>query len=298
MRLTDWLIVISLGTVWGGSFLFNALMVQEISPLTISFGRVFFAALLCWAVFFALGKRINTNWRTISGLCLLGVINFAIPFALFPLAQKSVSVGVSGITNALTPIMVVMVSHFWPGGEKATFSKSLGVLAGFGGVTILAIPALQQGGHSEIWAIGLIILATLCYGISMNIIRSFHHLDSTLTICVALTGASLALLPLMLTIDGIPTITKAQTWWSMGYVSIIATAIPFLIVYTLVERIGATNFSTATFVAPISAVMLGLVVLGEPILPVHLFGMLAIFVGILMIGGRLFLLFKTPKPTL
>ncbi len=257
MRLTDWLIVIALGTVWGGSFLFNAIMVQEINPITISFGRVFFAALLCWAVFFALGKRIKLDGKTLLGLITLGIVNFAIPFALFPLAQKSVSVGVSGITNALTPIMVVIVSQFWPGGEKATFSKSLGVLAGFSGVTILAIPALQQGGHSELWAIGLIILATLCYGISMNIVRSYHHIDSTLTTCIALTGASLALLPFMLTIEGIPHITKAQTWWSIGYISIIATAIPFLIVYKLVERVGATNFSTATFVAPVSALILG-----------------------------------------
>ncbi|TDQ66462.1 drug/metabolite transporter (DMT)-like permease [Maritalea mobilis] len=298
MRLTDWLIVIALGTVWGGSFLFNAIMVQEINPITISFGRVFFAALLCWAVFFALGKRIKLDGKTLLGLITLGIVNFAIPFALFPLAQKSVSVGVSGITNALTPIMVVIVSQFWPGGEKATFSKSLGVLAGFSGVTILAIPALQQGGHSELWAIGLIILATLCYGISMNIVRSYHHIDSTLTTCIALTGASLALLPFMLTIEGIPHITKAQTWWSIGYISIIATAIPFLIVYKLVERVGATNFSTATFVAPVSALILGFLVLGEPILPVHLFGMLAIFIGILMIDGRLFLLLKRPKPTL
>lgn len=298
MRLTDWLIVIALGTVWGGSFLFNAIMVQEINPITISFGRVFFAALLCWTVFFALGKRIKLDGKTLLGLITLGIVNFAIPFALFPLAQKSVSVGVSGITNALTPIMVVIVSQFWPGGEKATFSKSLGVLAGFSGVTILAIPALQQGGHSELWAIGLIILATLCYGISMNIVRSYHHIDSTLTTCIALTGASLALLPFMLTIEGIPHITKAQTWWSIGYISIIATAIPFLIVYKLVERVGATNFSTATFVAPVSALILGFLVLGEPILPVHLFGMLAIFIGILMIDGRLFLLLKRPKPTL
>jgi drug/metabolite transporter (DMT)-like permease len=298
MRISDWLIVIALGTVWGGSFLFNAIMVQEIEPMTISFGRVFFAALTCWAVFFALGKRVKIDFKTLIGLFTLGIINFAIPFALFPLAQKSVSVGVSGITNALTPIMVVIVSQLWPGGEKATLGKSLGVLAGFTGVSILATPALQQGGHSELWAIGLIMLATLCYGISMNIVRSYHHLDSTLTICVALTGASLALLPFMLAVEGVPTITKVETWWSIGYISVIATALPFLIVYKLVERVGATNFSTATFVAPISALFLGLIVLGEPILPVHLFGMLAIFVGILMIDGRLFLLFRKPKPTL
>ncbi|MCF4099870.1 DMT family transporter [Maritalea mediterranea] len=298
MRLTDWLIIIALGTVWGGSFLFNAIMVQEIDPITISFGRVFFAALLCWVVFFALGKRINAKGRTLAGLCLLGIINFAIPFALYPLAQKSVSVGVAGITNATTPIMVVIVSQLWPGGEKATLGKSLGVLAGFTGVAILMLPALQQDGQSEVWAIGLILMATLCYGIAMNIVRSYHHLDSTLTTCVALTGASLALLPLMLALEGIPAIERAETWGSIAYISIIATAIPFLIVYKLVERVGATNFSTATFVAPISALLLGLIVLGEPILPVHLFGMLAIFVGILMIDGRLFLLLKKPKPTL
>lgn len=296
MKLQDWLIIIVLGIIWGGSFLFNALMIRELGPLSISFGRVAIAAATCWIFFFATGNKLPKFSRTYTDLSLMGIINFAIPFALFPLAQKFIAVGVAGIANALTPIMVVIVSHFWPGGEKASKHKSLGVIAAFAGVSVLAIPALQQGGDSEIWALGLMIIATLCYGIAINWARHFRAVNPTFVASVALSGATIALLPFVLVFEGIPTIQNAETYWSLAYIGVAATAIPFLIIYRLLERVGATNFSTSTFIAPISAIGLGILVLGEQLLLVHVLGMIAIFVGILMIDGRLFKWLGRTKP--
>ncbi|MFT6658436.1 DMT family transporter [Maritalea sp.] len=296
MKLSDWLIIIGLGVIWGGSFLFNAILIRELGPLSISLGRVGVAALGCWAYLIATKVQLPSDWRIYAGLTLLGVINFAIPFALFPLAQNYVNVGVAGIVNATTPVMVVIVSHFWPGGEKATPAKSIGVAIAFIGVAMIAFPALQKGGQSELWAIGLMMVATLMYGIALNYTRSFKQLNPTLIATITLTGAAIVLLPFSLALEGVPNIQTAESWGALLYIGLVASSFTFLVVYRILGRVGATNMSTSTFIAPISAIFLGYIVLNEQIQPVHMFGMLTIFVGILAIDGRLFKLMRLPKP--
>ena len=296
MKISDWAIIIGMGFIWGGSFLFNAILIRELGPLSVSLGRVGVAAIGCWAYLLVTKVPLPKDWRIYAGLTLLGIINFSVPFALFPLAQGQVNVGVAGIVNALTPIMVVIVSQFWPGGEKATPAKSIGVAIAFGGVALIALPAVQKGGQSELWAIGLMILATFLYGIALNYTRSFKHLNPSFIATIALTGATFALLPFVLIVEGVPQIQKAESWGALFYIGFIATTFTFLVMYRILERVGATNMSTTTFVAPISAILLGFIVLGENILPIHVAGMAVIFVGILAIDGRLFKLFRQIKP--
>jgi len=296
MKIVDWLIIIGLGVLWGGSFLFNAILLREIGPLTISLGRVGVAALGCWFYLFATKVALPSDWRIYAGLTLLGVLNFAIPFALFPLAQFHVNVGVAGIVNAVTPIMVVIVSHFWPCGEKASRMKSIGVAIAFAGVALIALPAVQKGGGSELWAIGMIMFATFLYGVSMNYTRSFNHVNPSLIATIALTGATVVLTPVALLAEGMPSIQTAESWGALLYIGLVATCFTFLVVYRILERVGATNMSSATFIAPISAIVLGFVVLGEQIQPIHFMGMFTIFIGILALDGRLFKLLRIEKP--
>lgn len=293
MNLRDWAIVAGLGMIWGSSFLFNAILIEELGPISVSLGRVGIAALGCWVYLILNRIPLPKDWRLYAGLTLLGIINFSVPFALYPLAQSSVNVGVAGIINALTPIMVVIVSNFWPGGEKATFRKSVGVGIAFASVALMALPAVQRGGGSELWAIGLIVFATFCYGIALNYTRHFKSVNPTVLATLALTGASVALFPFALFFEGVPQINRLESWGSLLFIGIVSTTLPFLIMYRILERVGATNFSTTTFVAPISAVILGFVVLGQAILPLHLAGMLGIFIGILIIDGRLMVLLKS-----
>lgn len=287
MATRDWLLIILLGAIWGCSFIFNALLIREIGPLWVSGLRVGIAAIGCWAAVFAIGKSWPTDPVLWVKLGLLGVLAYSIPFALFPLAQAHVASGVAAIVNALTPIMTVIVSHFWMDGEKATRTKSAGVVAGFMGATILAWPAVAQGGGSQLWAIGACLAATLCYALSLNITRSFKGIDPTVFAAVALTGASVAAIPLGFVVEGVPVITRAETWGAALAIGLISTAFTFQIMYRILPRVGATNFATTTFIAPISAIILGVTVLGETILPVQIAGMLIIFVGLLMIDGRL-----------
>lgn len=287
MATRDWLLIILLGGIWGCSFFFNAILIRELGPLWVSAGRVGVGAIGCWVFALALGKKIPREPVLYLHFLILGVISYAIPFALFPLSQAHLASGVAAIINAMTPIMTVIVSHFWPGGERASWNKSLGVLAGFMGCSILALPALSHGGSSQEWAIGACLLATLCYAVALNYTRSLKHVDPSMLAACALTGASIAAIPAAFVAHGAPHLATIEGWSALLGIGLLSTAFTFQVMYRLLPRIGSTNFSTTTFIAPITAVILGLSVLGEVILPSHLLGMAAIFVGLLLIDGRI-----------
>lgn len=287
MATRDWLWIILLGLIWGCSFFFNAILIRELGPLWVSAGRVGVGALGCWIFFLAQGKKLPNEKSLYLHFFILGTMSYAVPFALFPLSQAYLASGIAAIINAMTPIMTVVVSHFWRGGEKASLNKSMGVIAGFIGVAILAVPALSDGGSTQIWAIGLCLFATLCYAFALNYTRSFKHVDPTVLAACALTGATLSAVPAAAIAHGVPHLVTFEGWGALLGIGLLSTAFTFQVMYRILPRVGATNFSTTTFIAPVVAILLGLTLLKESIELVHILGMICIFAGLLLIDGRL-----------
>lgn len=287
MSLRDWFLIITLGAIWGCSFVFNAVLIREIGPLWVTSFRVAIGALGCWVFLFALRKPVPRDPRLWLQLGALGVIAYAIPFALFPLAQAHLASGVAAIINALTPMVTAVISHFWIGGEKATRTKFTGVFIGFIGAAILVSPALTSGGASQLWAVLACLGATLCYALSLNITRSFQHVEPTAFASIALTGAALVAIPVAFVSEGAPVMTRPESWAAAVAIGLLSTAFTFQIMYRILPRVGATNFATTTFIAPISALLIGVTVLNETVLPVQILGMLVIFSGLLFIDGRI-----------
>lgn len=288
MSIRDWSLVFLLGAIWGGSFLFNAILIRELGPLWVSAGRVGGGALGCWIFFVATKRSLPKELSLYGHFFILGILTYAIPFALFPLSQQSLASGVAAIVNAMTPIMTVIVSHFWRGGENATWNKSFGVLFGFMGVAILASPAILSGGDSQIWAIGACLLATCCYAISLNYTRNFKHIDPSVMAACTLSGATIAVVPTAFVVHGTPHLVTIEGWVALIAIGLVSTTFTFQVMYRLLPRIGATNFTATTFIAPVSAIILGFFFLSETVRIAHILGMLAIFTGLLLIDGRLF----------
>lgn len=287
MSLRDWFLIILLGAIWGCSFVFNAILIREIGPLWVTSLRVAIGALGCWGAMLALRKSVPRDpllWLQLGGL---GIIAYAIPFALFPLAQAHLASGIAAIINALTPMVTALISHVWIGGEKATPTKLTGVAIGFAGAAILVSPALAGGGSSQLWAIAACLGATLCYAISLNITRSFKHVEPTALAAIALTGAAVVAIPIAFITEGVPVMTRPESYGAAIAIGLLSTAFTFQIMYRILPRVGATNFATTTFIAPISALIIGATVLGESILPIQILGMFVIFFGLLFIDGRI-----------
>lgn len=287
MSLRDWFWIVLLGGIWGCSFIFNAVLIREIGPLWVTSFRVSIGALGCWLAMLALRKPIPRDPALWLQLGALGIVAYAIPFALFPLAQAHLASGVAAIINALTPMVTAVISHFWIGGEKATRTKFTGVAIGFAGAALLVSPALSSGGNTQLWAVVACLGATLCYAVTLNVTRSYKHIEPTAFASIALTGAAVVAVPIAFLSEGTPIMTRPETWGAALAIGLLSTAFTFQIMYRILPRVGATNFATTTFIAPISALILGVTVLGETILPIQIAGMLVIFVGLLFIDGRI-----------
>ncbi|HTM78369.1 MAG TPA: DMT family transporter [Devosia sp.] len=287
MTLRDWLLIILIGAIWGCSFLFNAVLIRELGPIWVSALRVTVGALGCWAYFVATRRTLPRQPVVYLQFLILGVLNYAIPFALFPLAEKDLASGLVGVINAMTPLMTVVVSHFWRGGEKASLNKSLGVIVGFAGAAILASPSLRGGSANQLWAIGACLLATLCYAFTLNYARRLKNVDPTTIAACSLTAAAIVSAPFALIFEGLPVITRVETWGALLGIGLLSSSFAFLLMYRMLPRVGATNFSINTFITPISAILLGVLVLHERFELTHILGMVVIFAGLLLLDGRI-----------
>ncbi|MEO6394898.1 MAG: DMT family transporter [Devosia sp.] len=295
MPLRYWLLIILLGAVWGCSFLFNAVLIREISPLWVSAGRVTIGAIICWLFFLGTRRPLPADRSLYPQFLVLGILNYAIPFALFPFAEQTVASSIVGVINGMTPMTTVIVSQLWLGGEKASWNKSIGVAVGFIGAIVLSLPSMREGASAQVVGLLAALGATICYALTLNYARRFAKVDSTVVASASLTGAALVSVPIALLFSGVPIITRTETWGALFGIGIFSTSFSFLLVYWLLPRVGATNLSLNTFITPISAILLGVLVLHERFDTLHIVGMLIIFSGLVFIDGRLVRRFL-PKP--
>jgi drug/metabolite transporter (DMT)-like permease len=295
MRPIYWALIILLGAVWGCSFLFNAILIRELGPIWISGLRTAIGALGCWLFFLATRRSLPRDPKIYAQLLVLGLLNYAIPFTLFPLAAPDVASGIIGVLNGMVPMTTVIVSQFWPGGEKATWNKVAGVLIGFIGAAILASPSFGSGATTQLWAIGACLLATVCYAFALNYARRFAKIDSAGVASISLSSAALVTIPVAFLFEGVPAIALPETWAALFAIGLLSSSFAFLLLWWLLPRVGATNMSLNTYITPISAILLGVIVLHERFELVHVIGMVVIFVGLVFMDGRLVKRFR-PQP--
>lgn len=297
MSAREWVLVCVLGIGWGATFYFNEVLLRELGPVSVAAGRIGVAALTMWAMVLVSGRSVRVPWRTLGQMFVLGCLMFGLPFTIYPIGQQAITSGAAGIINAMTPIMVVIVSHFWAGGERATWGKSAGVVAGFSGIVLLSVPAMRGTGSSSLWGLMFTLLAPLCYGTAVNYVRRLSGVHPWVMLTWAFTFAASGLALVALLREGAPGPLGGETVTALVVIGTVLTAAAFIVFFWLLPQIGATNISTVTFIAPVSAVFLGVTFLDETVDVWKAAGMAAIFLGLLLIDGRL-LRWMRPKDQL
>ena len=291
MDAFDWVMLITLATVWGGSFLFNAILVAELPVLTIVAIRVTVAALALWGFMYATGRKIPTSLHVWGALLILGVLNNAIPFSLIVQGQTQITSGLASILNATTPLFTIVVAGIFLMDERFSVLRVLGVIVGFSGV-ILMVGADALGGlGADFWAQLCALGAAFSYGFASVFGRRFRELrvDPVMVATGQVTMSSLVLWPIALWIDGPQDIVNMSlnAALSMFGLAVLCTSFAYILYFRILERAGATNISLVTFLVPISAIILGVLVLGEQIFIKEIIGMTLIGVGLAIIDGRL-----------
>ena len=292
MDAYDWVMLITLATVWGGSFLFNAILVAELPVITIVAIRVTVAALALWGFVRVTGRKIPTTPQVWGALLILGVLNNAIPFSLIVQGQTQITSGLASILNATTPFFTILVAGFFLTDERFSVLRVLGVVVGFSGVILLVGPEALGSLGADFWAQLCALGAALSYGFASVFGRRFRELkvDPVMVATGQVTMSSLVLWPIALWIDGPQDILglSFNAAASMFGLAVLCTSFAYIVYFLILERAGATNISLVTFLVPISAIILGVLVLGESIFIKEIIGMTLIGLGLAIIDGRLF----------
>lgn len=287
MRGSDWLLLWTLSLLWGGSFLFNELALAGLPPLTVVWGRVGLAALILWVVVRARGAALPPRalW---PALLMMGLLNNAIPFTLFVLAQGQITGALASVLNAMTPIFTVLVAHLATADEKLTPVRGAGVALGFAGVLAMVVDGGMSGTRLALVAC---LGAAFSYALASVWGRRFRAagLSPLATAFGQVTASSALMLPVWLVVDR----PWALDWpgWEpvlavVGLASL-SSALAYLIFFRILAQAGATAVSLVTFLIPISAAGLGWLVLGERLETRHLVGLALILAGLAVIDGRL-----------
>lgn len=294
----EWGLLITLSILWGGSFFFQEVAVRELPTFTIVFSRVALAAVILFLVARLMGTVIPLSLEAWLAFFGMGLLNNVIPFTLIVWGQTQIASGLASILNATTPLFAVLVTHFLTTDEKATGLKILGVVIGFFGVAVMIGADLLGGLGDNLFAQLAILSAALTYGFAGVFGRRFKRMGVPPVSAAfgQVTASSVWLFPLMMISDKPWTLSIPSTSTIAALVALagFSTALAYIMVFRILASAGATNVLLVTFLVPVSAILLGILVLGEVLETKHFVGMLLIGAGLAVIDGRLVKKFSTP----
>lgn len=288
--LKSWLFLILLALIWGSSFILIKRGLLVFSPGEVGAYRIVSAGLVL--VPLSLAKLKNLNRRQVGNLIIVGLVGSFIPAFLFAKAQTQLSSSLTGVLNALTPLSVVIIGAIFFK-SRITRRNAFGLLIAFIGVGIL-ITVREGGGLGTFTQINsyafLVLLATLCYGINVNIIKywfvALKPVEITaISLLMVLPVASMYLF--LFTDFSFKLVHTEGAYLAAGYITIlgvVGTAIA-LIIFNILVKIATPVFaSSVTYLIPIVAILWG-VWDGEVLLLGHYIGILAVIIGV-WIGNR------------
>ena len=294
LRMTplEWGFLVVLSVLWGGAFFLIEIALRDLPPFTIMIFRVTGAALFLWVIVLVRGVAIPRGWGLWMILTIMAVFNSALPFSLIGWGQIQITSGLSSILIAMTPLLAVITAHFFTEDESFTPMKGLGVLSGLIGAVVMIGPEFLRDLGSNVLSQLAVLGGAVSYSIAAVFGRRFGRKDmSPISVAAGqVTMAAVLLLPFFLIVDQ-PWTLSFPTLEGMGAVAGLAlgsTGIAYLIYYRVLARAGATNLMLVNFMAPVSAILLGLFVLGETLALEQVIGMGFIALGLALIDGRVF----------
>ena len=268
-----------LASLWGASFLFMRMGAAEFGPIATAGLRVGLATALLWPVLLRQGQwpALRQHWRPIL---LAGVVNSAIPFALFSWAVMHIATGLTSILNATVPLFGALVAWLWLG-DRIQRVRWLGLGIGFVGVALLAWRAPGGAGIKSAaapWAIAACLGATTCYALAASFARRYlQGVPPLATATGSMLGAALALLGP--TVWFWPAHTPGlRAWAAIGAIALLCTALAYILYFRLIERAGPSRALAVTFITPLFAVLYGSLFLNEAVTP-WMLGCAVVIVG-------------------
>ena len=287
MTRKGWLLFISMSVIWGIPYLFIKIALRELDPGVVVFARVGIAALVLLPVAASRGvlRKVRERWLAVAALAC---VQIAGPFLLISYGEQHITSSLTSLLIAADPLFVVLFALRLDRSERASGLRLFGLLTGMLGVVVLL--GLDVGGDEQrLLGAFMVLLAAAGYAISALLIKrpTIATLPNLGVVTVMCITSTIVLLPLAVT--RLPSkIPDTEVIISLLVLSLICTALAYLLFFALVAEVGASRGTVITYVNPAVAVLLGVTLLGEPLNAAIIVGFLLIIVGCwLSTGGAL-----------
>ncbi len=283
----DWSLLILLSVLWGGAYFFAGVAVKELPPLTVVLVRVLLAALALLPLFWYLGHCLPKSFSAWGPYFGMGLLNNVLPFGFIFAGQTQITVGLSSIINAMTPLFAIVVMALFKE-ERLTLYRVIGVLLGVLGVAVLrgfdgAIEGKQTLG------IVLCLAGALSYGFAALWGRKYLVGVAPIKSATCQLMCSTLIIAVVVSIIDRPWSLPMPSQNAIGALlalAVFGTALSYIIFFKILVRAGASNVMLVTLLIPVTALLLGNIFLGESIRVKEIFGAVIIGSGLLFIDGR------------
>ena len=285
----SWAEIAALGVIWGASFLSVAIALEGFSPLWVVSGRLLIAALTLGVLCAVMGLRMppwgeRRLWAHIIGFA---IFSNAVPLALTAWAQQEVASSFVGVTMALVPLFTLGLAHFLLPGERLTLPRVAGFALGLVGVVVLIGPAALSAGGGSLLARLTCVLVTLSYATGSIITRRSPPVDPIVYATAALILATLVVLPVTLIAEGLPPVPPLRPLLALLYSGFLPTALASLLMVHVIRTAGPAFLIQTNYQVPIWSVLLGTLILSEPLPPAFLIALVLILTGLAVSRLRL-----------
>lgn len=283
MKTKDWFAFIVLGLVWGSSFLWIKIAVQEISPLMLVSLRLLFGILFLAVAALFVRPRLPDQRGVWIALIILGFTNTAIPYLLITWGEQYIDSAVAAILNATTPLFTMLIAQFFLRDDRMTLLRLVGLLIGFTGIVVLvsrdltgglaqvtlaasaSLKTIKPTNYLVILGQLAVLLASLLYAASSVFARrTTKGLSPVVVSLIPLLGADAVLWMTTYTVDAPFLLPETGlTWLAVLWLGLLGTGMAFLLYFYLLHSVGPTRTTLVTYVFPIVGVILGVLILDE-----------------------------------
>ncbi|VIO79027.1 putative amino-acid metabolite efflux pump [Bradyrhizobium ivorense] len=283
----DWALLGLLSVLWGGSFFFNGVILRELPPLTLVLLRVALGAVILLPLLRARNIAFPKGVAGWAPFFAMGLFNNVLPFSLIVFGQTYIPSGLASILNATTPLFAVIIMAA-AGEERLQARRVAGVIVGVIGVAILHGDALGFESRQGI-GIALCLAGAFSYGIAALVGRRLPvHVPPLGTAAFQMMASSVMMAVVAAVVDRpwLLPMPHATTWVAVLGLAALSTALAYIVFFQILQRSGATNVMLVTLLIPVTAMLLGTLVLGEPVALREVIGALVISSALLVIDGR------------
>jgi drug/metabolite transporter (DMT)-like permease len=288
MRRWIWVLFLSLGFLWGSSYLWIKIGLDSLPPMTLIAGRLAIGGLFLAAAVLLTREALPRSPRTYGHLLVMAVINIVLPFTLITIGEQSIDSALASILNATVPLAVIVIAPLFLPDERITAARIAGLAVGFAGVILLVAPDLVNLGDNDLTGELMMLGSSLSYAVgNVYARRNVHGLAPLIPSLFQVAFAAAIVIPIALIVDRpFATVTPTpQAIVAVVWLGLLGSGLAYICYFTVLRAWGATRTSMVAYLLPVVGIVLGAIVLGDPLTANRIGGTALVIAGIALVNS-------------